>query len=238
MQLFQTKTIQKALKANPIIISEDQLSVLQEWKTSIENGSLLKQTEVALHAPFTQKIMVEVLGYRLHSPNGWTVAREYGIAGGAVDLALGHFTDDKETDQVIAPFELKGAKTKNLDAIMPGRHKTPVQQAWEYARDIKGVQWVLVSNYVEIRLYSISETSLVYEKFDLADLTDPEEYARFMLLLHADNLLSGKTGQLLHQSQLADKDITDQLYADYKHLREVLIVRLIKDNGGVIINSQ
>ena len=55
---------------------------------------------------------------------------------------------------------------------MPGRHKTPVQQAWDYARDIKGAPWVLVCNYVELRLYAVSETSLIYEEFKLNELTD------------------------------------------------------------------
>ncbi|MCF6264099.1 MAG: N-6 DNA methylase [Xanthomonadales bacterium] len=113
---------------------------------------------------------------------------------------------------------------------MPGRHKTPVQQAWEYARDIKGAKWVLVSNYIELRLYAVSETSLVYETFKLAELTNPQQYARFILLLHADNLLTGNTEQLLGQSLLADKEITTQLYADYKSLREQLITHLIRDN--------
>ncbi len=220
------------------------LEILQQWKARIEDGSLHKQTEVAIHAPFTNQIMAGVLGYQPYgSGEQWTISREYGVAGGAVDLALGHFGDDRESDKVIAPFELKGAKTKNLDAIMPGRHKTPVQQAWDYARDIKGAQWVLVSNYLEIRLYAVSETSLVYEKFDLARLTEPAEYARFIHLLHADNLLSGNTTQLLQQSLQADKEITHRLYSDYKSLRSQLITRLIEDNpqhqpGSLIAPAQ
>lgn len=231
MALFQQKIIQKALSKHVLVIPEPQLEILQHWKESIENGLLLSQTEVAIHAPFTERIMAGVLGYQtIGHGDSWTISREYGVASGAVDLALGHFGKDKEQDTVIAPFELKGAKTKNLDAIMSGRHKTPVQQAWDYARDIKGAQWVLLSNYVELRLYAVSETSLVYESFQLADLTDPLEYTRFVLLLHADNLLSGKTLALLQQSQQADKDITDRLYEDYKTLREYLITCLIKNN--------
>lgn len=231
MALFQQKIIQKALSKQALDIPQPQLDILQNWKESIESGLLLSQTEVAVHAPFTDRIMAGVLGYQTigHGEN-WTVSREYGVASGAVDLALGHFGQDKSQDTVIAPFELKGAKTKNLDAIMSGRHKTPVQQAWDYARDIKGAQWVLLSNYVELRLYAVSETSLVYESFQLADLTDPLEYARFVLLLHADNLLTGKTLALLQQSQQADKDITDKLYEDYKALREYLISSLIENN--------
>ena len=231
MPLFQQKIVKKALGVKTGTIPEEHLSILQSWKEKIENGSLAKQTEVAIHAPFTQNIMAGVLGYQpFGSADSWTISREYGVASGAVDLALGHFSDDKASDNVLAPFELKGAKTKDLDAIMPGRHKTPVQQAWEYARDIKGAQWVLVCNYVELRLYAVSETSLIYEKFNLADLTEPHEYARFILMLHADNLLSGNTARLLNQSLLADKEITAQLYDDYKTLRERLIIGMINDN--------
>ncbi|WP_456405373.1 Eco57I restriction-modification methylase domain-containing protein, partial [Thiolapillus sp.] len=233
MSLFHPKIVEAALRKHALAIPEAHQTLLENWKTSIESGLLLKQNEVAVHAPFTQQIMVGVLGYQtIGHGDTWTIAREYGVAGGAVDLALGHFHADASKDQVIAPFELKGARTSNLDAIMPGRHKTPVQQAWDYARDIKGAQWVLVSNYVELRLYAVSETSLVYESFNLADLTDLREYARFILLLHADNLLSGKTLALLHKSQQADKEITQQLYTDYKALRELLIRRLIGDNPG------
>lgn len=231
MPLFQEKIIAKALGAKIHSIPESYLAILRSWKAKIESGSLHKQTEVAIHAPFTQNIMAGVLGYTpFGSKASWTISREYAVAGGAVDLALGHFSDDKENDNVLAPFELKGAKTKDLDAIMPGRHKTPVQQAWDYARDIKGAQWVLVCNYIELRLYAVSETSLVYEQFNLVELTDPLAYARFILLLHANNFLSGNTAKLLNQSLLADKEITAQLYNDYKTLRELLISRLISDN--------
>jgi hypothetical protein len=53
-----------------------------------------------------------------------------------VDRALGTFSTSERT--VLAPFELKGPKTHDLDAIMPGRNKSPVQQAWEYAIDAPG----------------------------------------------------------------------------------------------------
>ena len=77
---------------------------------------------------------------------------------------------------------------------MPGRHKSPVQQAWEYANDTQDCQWVLLSNMLEIRLYAISQTRQVYERWDILDLADSDtEYQRFRLILGADNLLGGRT---------------------------------------------
>lgn len=232
MPLFNKKIIQK--KLNVAEIPAAHLSLLQSWKNRILSRDLEKQTEVALQGVFMQNVLVDILGYQAFGEcETYTVAKEYPIAGGAVDLALGRFCNDKQGDAVQAVFELKGAKTKNLDAIMSGRTKSPVQQAWDYAVNSKGCQWVLVSNYVEIRLYAFGYTKFVYESFELAKLTEREEYARFMLCLQADNLLSGHTKQLLEQSQQAEKEITTQLYADYKSLREKLITRLMQDNPEI-----
>ncbi len=188
----------------------------------IGSGRVYGLKEVALHGEFTAKIIQGVLGY--HGPSGgaeYTVATEQAILQGSVDLALGRFGIGNA--EILAPLELKGAKTKDLDAIMPGRNKTPVQQAWEYAMNARGVKWVLVSNMIELRLYGFGEGTNAYETFQLDRLTDPGEYARFMLLLSADSLLSGRTLDLLKQSRAEDKDITNSLYQDYKALRFKLI---------------
>lgn len=220
-QLFNTKTIQRhiAYAAAP---DAAKLEILRQWGETIRDRSIETQKETALHGNFKQRIICEVLGYQDFNESGqWTVDVEAQIGAGSVDLALGQFS--KGERQIIAPFELKGAKTKDLDAIMPGRAKTPVQQAWEYAADNVGTKWVLVSNYLEIRLYSYAEGRQFHEVFDLAKLTDPVEYHRFMLLLSAENLLGGRTLELLAESRKEDRDITARLYADYRTLRSDLI---------------
>jgi len=221
VQLFNTKTIKRhmARAASP---DPAKLEILRQWGDTIRDRSIETQKETALHGNFKQRIICEVLGYQDFNDSGqWTVDVETQIGAGSVDLAFGHFS--KGECRIIAPFELKGAKTKNLDAIMPGRAKTPVQQAWEYASDNVGTKWVLVSNYLEIRLYSYADGRQFHESFDLAKLHDPAEYQRFMLLLSADNLLYGHTLAILEESRKEDRDITARLYADYRTLRSDLI---------------
>ena len=43
------------------------------------------------------------------------------------------------------------------------------------------------------------------------------------MLLGAERLLSGATKELLDRSEKADRDVTNQLYADYKDLRGKLM---------------
>lgn len=220
MILFNRKTLKRHIKADPI--PSNHLAALEAWAELISSRRIESLKETALHGQFASKIVEGVLGY--HGPAGgadYNVSTEQSILRGSVDLALGRFGG--KTPDIVAPFELKGADTRDLDAIMPGRNKSPVQQAWEYAMNARGVKWVLVSNMIELRLYGFGEGTSAYEVFRLDQLTDPTEYARFMLLLSAENLLSGRTADLLKESRREDKDITDSLYQDYKDLRLKLL---------------
>lgn len=230
MNLFNRKTLKRHIKADPI--PSEHLAALEAWAELISSGRIERLKETALHGQFASKIVEGVLGY--HGPAGgadYNVSTEQNILRGSVDLALGRFGG--KTPDIVAPFELKGADTRDLDAIMPGRNKSPVQQAWEYAMNARGVKWVLVSNMIELRFYGFGEGTSAYEEFRLDQLTDPEEYARFMLLLSAENLLSGRTADLLKESRREDKDITDSLYQDYKDLRLKLLSAVQKADASI-----
>ena len=233
MALFNKKVILRHIGPDPAI-PEEHLETLEAWAEMIHGKErrIYGLKETALHGEFTGKIIEGVLGYSGPSSGpDYTVAAELAIARGSVDLALGRFGG--ETPEVLATFELKGAATRNLDAIMPGRNRSPVQQAWDYAISASGVKWVLVSNYVELRLYGFGEGTAAFETFALDRLTDPLEYARFKLLLSAENLLSGRTLDLLAESRQADRDITESLYRDYKSLRLQLIDAIEEPDSGI-----
>lgn len=229
MSLFLPKVLAKHLTQSTIPTAH--LTAIHHWQASINDGSLKKLGEKSAHGAFIQTFLVTLLDYTTVATHAqYSASYEMGIKkGGIVDVALGHFGKDRES-HIVAPFELKGLDTPNLDAIMSGRHKTPVQQAWEYANAIKGAKWVLVSNYREIRLYAVGHGLQSYESWDVLTLDQPAEYARLRLLLSQDNLLGDTTSQLLQATEQADKDITAQLYADYKAVREQLIAHLIADN--------
>ena len=225
MPLFHPRVLEKNLKANTIVVSKAHRTLLQSWAKNLAAGNYDKETQN--DGEFIQRILIEVLGYVGSSTGStWNVAKNQPVGSGNVDVALGSFSASG-SPVIHAPFELKGAKTKDLDAIMPGRNKSPVQQAWEYAMDAKGAKWVLVSNYREIRMYAVGYGRKDYESFDLTTMGDDANYGRFQLLLSAKNLLSGNTLKLLKDSEAVEKDITKKLYTEYKALRSHLIDDII-----------
>ena len=224
MPLFHPRVIDKKTK-NAGSIPPDSEAILAAWARSLKGGAF--DGEIQSDAEFIQRILIDVLGYEGSSAGStWTLAKNQSVGMGNVDVALGSFSAD-QPPVILALLELKGAKTKDLDAVMPGRQKSPVQQAWEYAIDTKGAKWVLVSNYREMRLYAVGYGRKDYERFDLTTITEPENYHRFMLLLAARNLLSGETAKLLKESDAAEKEITNSLYAEYKETRSHLINEII-----------
>jgi hypothetical protein len=231
MPLFHPRVIKKHIQFAQTV-PPAHAGILNAWAESLAHGTFDRET--SHDGEFIQRILIDVLGYKGSSAGmSWTVAKNQPIGSGNVDVALGRFGSEPEESQIVAPFELKGAKTRDLDATMPGRNKSPVQQAWEYAMDAKGAKWVLISNYREIRLYAVGYGRKDYERFDLSQLTLPQDYARFMLLLSAENLLGNRTPDLLKESENKNKEITDKLYQDYKDLRARMISTLKKDNPAV-----
>lgn len=227
--LFNSKWLTQRAGSQPTPPEHKQLLV--DWAATIRDGSIRKQKETAIRGEFIRRFLVELLGYRpFGSGPTWTIEEEKRTGAGSADTALGFFGN--QLDKVVAPVELKGADTPDLDAIMPGRHKSPVQQVWEYAMDTPGCQFLLVSNMVEIRLYAVGHTRQVYEGFDILELADSDAaYRRLRLLLAADRLLTGETAKLLAESAQAEEEITQKLYRDYKTWRINLLIALIQTTG-------
>lgn len=229
MQLFQPR----AIKSKLTTVGEIPLAhktIIDHWIEGLNEGRFEGETEN--DDVFISQILIGILGYsRSHEGGDFSLAKNISLEnGGNVDVAIGTFTAENRI--IYAPFELKGAKSKDLDAYMGGRHKSPVQQASEYAAVIKGARFYLVSNYREIRLYGVGQ-GRNYELFELKKLTDKHEYAKFMLLLSRENFLSGATEILLRHSDEIGKSITHELYLLYKGLRLELIDDLTAENDNL-----
>src|ERR1700732_232290 len=223
--LFNRKTIKRELTKVVFEPTDLQLKAAKDWAKQTHQSDFRKAKETSVRDEFIQTVFVTVLGYTPYrAGETYTIARGEALGKGAVDAALGQFSSSERI--ILAPFELKGPGTEDLDAIMQGRNKSPVQQAWEYAIDAPGAKWVLVSNCAEIRLYAFGHGRELYETWDLGLLDNPQEHERLWLLVGAQNLLSGRAARLLDESANEQKDITNKLYVDYKKTRNTLIQTL------------
>ena len=226
MALFNAKVLKEA--ARTVSPAEgNALACLRKWAARVRSRDVYTRKESELDGDFKSEILQTVLGYRpAGDPDGQTVAKEYAVGRGHVDLALGRF-GGVENDAVVAPFELKGADSRNLDEPSLGRRESPVEQAWRYARQVgRSCEWVLVSNFVDIRLYSYREGERDFQAFEIAKLDQHDEYARLVTLLGAESLLSGRTARLLETSLDADKAFGNAFYAEFQNVREDLITEI------------
>jgi type I restriction-modification system DNA methylase subunit len=242
--LFHPRVLKKALQQASCkilkngVIPAKHLTILQNWQGMIDDGSIQQQSEGNLQPLFFSQLCETILGYhsmsRRHKTTGvWTLANEAKVKRtGRVDIGFGQFSAKHK--QLLAPLELKSPKTHQLDVPMLGRRESAVEQAARYARNSEGqAQWFVVSNCVEIRLYKYPYSDAIYQSWQIAELTQAEKYAEFVLLLGEKSLLTGKTTKLFNDSLQVEKDITNALYADYREIRVKLINGMKRDNNRI-----
>lgn len=228
--LFNRKTLKSALERATIAPAPEQLALAQAWAADAREG-FYRQNESQLEQRFNAEILQGLLGYRPFAGGvAGNLKPKVLIGPREVDVALGSF--DGAGESIVAPVELKGPRTE-LDKIMPGRAKTPVAQAWEYAMDAPGARWVLVCNMLRLRLYAFGQGTARYEEFDLDRIDRPDDLALLILLCSVEGLIGGGTDDLLRRSEAQDKDITTQLYRDYRELRHALL-QFVADQHGHI----
>ncbi len=224
--LFNHGVVEDASRrgATAFVPTPEQQAAAADYARKIKDPKFLTQKETAVRPLLIEAVLQKVLGYEPFDPSGpYSLKHEATIRAGSADVALGRFNVPDRADEIIAPFELKGPSSIDLDRIDPGRKRSPVQQAWDYAIDAPGSRWVLVSNCLEIRMYAFGRGRDAYERFDLTRLDDIKEHERLWRILSARNLFGGHTDQLLRDTDSAYKAVTNQLYAEYKELRERLI---------------
>ena len=253
-QLFQSKTFEKQKdsfyksQGDPQNLLKLHQIVLK-WIDCLYGGKLDDMKEVSLHGEFLNDLFRDVLGYRSliqGKAQTWEVHAETAIAddGGSADGALGFFAVGKKgkgklEGRIVAPIELKGAKT-DLDRRTASRPESPVDQGWRYARNTDNCDWFIVSNYREMRLYHTSKNFTNYESFDLEELADLNEFRKFYFLFCRQNFLPinkeakfSKIDELFAASTKAEIEITKELYAEYSQLRG----QLFEDFAALKLNK-
>ncbi|MBL7992401.1 MAG: N-6 DNA methylase [Candidatus Kapabacteria bacterium] len=240
--LFSPKSLQQHLASLP----EPPQSALEramEWKRMIDNRSVLAAKETELDGQFLSHFFRDVLGFSDNRATGtWTLTKnQTSHADSSVpDGVLGFFAmqGSESVSRVHAVIELKDA-SYDLDKGQKRQNdkRTPVEQAFSYAPKAGGnCKWVIVSNYLELRLYHASDQSK-YERFELSRLAEPNELRRLLFLMHRDNLLplaenetTSRTEELFAARVKEEDRITKEFYAEYKRARNDLFKHLCAAN--------
>ncbi|MCK4667778.1 Eco57I restriction-modification methylase domain-containing protein [Candidatus Dependentiae bacterium] len=216
---------------------------LEEYADRIKSGKIYKFSELEFQETFLTEVFEEVLGYTYitHAKDEWNLRREQTtrLDSSKPDAIIGFGGFDKGSEaDVRGVIELKSAGT-DLDAKQSGHgNQTPVEQAFSYASKFgKNCRWVIVSNFIEIRLYNYSDQG-EYETFDLREMNDNyEEFQRFYFLLHKDNLIKkeglSRIEKLYQENTEEEEKISQKFYQEYKQLRIHLFQHIRNNNPDI-----
>jgi len=226
--LFNQKLLmQKAQEEINLNDYFEKRKILNNWINSLEKGILSKSKEEEFQGEFLNDIFSFILGAVNKSSGNdeWNLQRESKtrIDGQKADGVIGFF-DVNGKDDVRAVIELKGGDTR-----------TPVEQAFNYAPKYgKNCQWVIVSNYKEIRLYRSNDMT-EYEVFFLENLKDDLEFQKFIYILSFEALVGtankkAKALELSEEYQKNQIEIEKKFYNEYRNIR-LHIFENMKENN-------
>lgn len=236
-QLFKKNVLKDKLQNYEIQNFEEKIKIIENWNNLYISWNLQNKKEEELEAPFWDDFFWKILWYdsltqnELYNrkfqpkvPEWWQKA----------DLWLGFFSSVEDTMKVV--IELKDAKTSLDKPQQRAWNLTPIQQAFKYKPYFKEVDFIIVSNFYETRLYIDSYYD--YESFTLPDLVNPTDnyfnFRKFYYLLCKDNLISKKgesnTKSLLSLIRIKEKEITKQFYKEYTILRKELFKDIVVNN--------
>lgn len=239
--LFSEKYLKERLSLSNFLIPDvgNKIDCANNWVKEIESKNIYLRKEEQLQSDFLNDIFGKILGYTYRRG-----LEEYNLEkeeksktdGTKPDGVLGYLTNTNRDIRVV--IELKDAYT-NLDHKQNRKNdnRTPVEQAFSYVSKSGGnCKWVIVSNFVEIRVYPSNDSS-AYQKFMVKDLSKPEVLKTFYALLAKDRLFCKNSESiidgLLKNKIEADTKITNKFYADYKKCRTTLFNHIKENNTNV-----
>lgn len=215
-------------------------NILKLWQESIKNGNYDKTKETQVQAKFLTKFFNEILGYQemQESPDEWYLINEAKteIDGTKADGALGYFSKKEQITRAV--IELKDANTP-LDKKQSTRkdYDSPVSQAFSYSSKFDRCDWIIVSNFKEIRLYNKERGQGYFESFEVLNLGDDKEFKKFYFCLCKENLLDKNRNSLLDRlvkdTSKNEEDISNKFYKDFKALRKTLFTHLCENNPDI-----
>lgn len=213
--------------------------IINDWVYSIEQLYVNNINEKSLQGRFIRDFFCDILGYTECIGNDeWSLIQEEKtkIDSKKPDAVLGFYDNKKKDTRVVV--ELKDANT-DLDSKQnrKGMNLSPIEQAFMYAPKYGSkCKWIIVSNFIEIRLYH-SSNQLEYEKFYIKDLSNEDNLKKLYYLLNSEHLINNNSNSIVDdlylKNKINEKNISSQFYSKYKQSRLQLFKSLKNNNPGV-----
>lgn len=237
-KLFKDNIIREKLLNFEIPLFDEKIKIINNWLKLYKDWTLKNKKEEELEWPFWDDFFWKILGYESLTENE-TYSRKFQPKvpewWQKADIWLGIFWEEINLMKVIV--ELKDAKTSLDKPQQRAWNLTPVQQAFKYKPYFRECDFIIVSNFIETRIYIDSYYD--YESFTLESLANPNndyfEFKKFYYLLCKSNLITkswdSNTKSLLSTIRIQEKEITKKFYKDYSLLR-IELLRDLRDNNS------
>jgi len=234
--LFRPEAIQPQLDAfEPPSTALAGRPKLKQWAKLLASPQAAAKKETELRDEFIFDVFRDVLGYvsQVQGSVNYTLKKEAFIEadGTYADAGFGRFSP--QATRFVAVLEGKGPGDP-LDKPYKNRKRSAVEQAVLYALQLK-LDWYLVSNLRETRLYCKRDDTAHFERFETARLaTDDAEFKRFVFLLGAERVVGDKNhlDGLLVESKTIGRRLTAGYYQEYRTLRAKTFEALRQHNAG------
>jgi hypothetical protein len=169
--LFRPDAVRPQLKGFVLpTLSESLHAKLANWSELLGSKQAEAMKETELLADFIRDVFVDLLGYVPPPATPYSLKREalVKVDGKFADAGFGAFDGDNNT--FAAVLEGKGPRDP-LDRPFAGRKRSAVEQALQYAVQLQ-IDWYLVTNLREIRLYHKGHDTFTYERFETTRLAE------------------------------------------------------------------
>ncbi|MER8944253.1 hypothetical protein NKH82_33270 [Mesorhizobium sp. M0915] len=228
--LFNARVLRNVLRGSASAawrVPAGAVAALDHWIDQLDRGVLNRLSESSAEQTFNSEIFGTALGYlQVGQAVEATMVPKRSSGRDTPDFVLGHFDLTAGIEEWGAVGEIKNMTDLNQPQMGRPSRETPVEQGFRYATKKPGVEWVLVTNLRELRLYKNGSIG-AYHSWALVTLRDRERLFEFYVLLRPEGLLGrGRepmADRVFRESISAGRDLTEGFYGLYKAVQQKLI---------------
>ena len=205
-------------------LSPSKHYLIKDHLRKLEEGHFKSETKNYLY--FYDIILHQLLGYDREENILFDEKEEEGK--GKSEFVL------KSPEGKFMVVELKD-QTTDLDKPQTRKNdkRTPVDQAFDYAQHSGDIEWIMVSNFDEFRLYNWHQKGK-YISFTGEELLDKRMYAYFMTSFSLKAYITEKyPTRLLEKTLVVERELEKEFYKLYNETRLMLMRELEEFNNFV-----